>query len=95
MFNLLAARRDFDGLHVLDLYAGSGALGLEALSRVLGPDDLRAALDFLVSRGLAEPTDSIREAMVVAGEPHRHQQGCAACNELPTKRCCPCRGCAG
>lgn len=33
MFNLLAARRDFDDLRVLDLYAGSGALGLEALSR--------------------------------------------------------------
>ena len=33
LFNLLAARLDFAGLHVLDLYAGSGALGLEALSR--------------------------------------------------------------
>ncbi len=33
LFNILAARRDMDGLHVLDLYAGSGALGLEALSR--------------------------------------------------------------
>ena len=33
LFNLLAARIEFAGLHVLDLYAGSGALGLEALSR--------------------------------------------------------------
>jgi 16S rRNA (guanine966-N2)-methyltransferase len=33
LFNLLAARIDFAGLAVLDLYAGSGALGLEALSR--------------------------------------------------------------
>ncbi len=33
MFNALAARLDFAGLSVLDLYAGSGALGLEALSR--------------------------------------------------------------
>ncbi len=33
LFNVLAARIDFAGLHVLDLYAGSGALGLEALSR--------------------------------------------------------------
>lgn len=33
LFSLLAARQDFEGLRVLDLYAGSGALGLEALSR--------------------------------------------------------------
>ena len=33
LFNLLAARIDFSGQDVLDLYAGSGALGLEALSR--------------------------------------------------------------
>ncbi|WP_156688745.1 16S rRNA (guanine(966)-N(2))-methyltransferase RsmD [Mycobacterium sp. Marseille-P9652] len=33
LFNILEARRDLSGLAVLDLYAGSGALGLEALSR--------------------------------------------------------------
>jgi len=33
LFNVLAARLDFAGSSVLDLYAGSGALGLEALSR--------------------------------------------------------------
>jgi 16S rRNA (guanine966-N2)-methyltransferase len=33
LFNLLTARIGFAGLSVLDLYAGSGALGLEALSR--------------------------------------------------------------
>ncbi|BBZ34368.1 16S rRNA (guanine(966)-N(2))-methyltransferase RsmD [Mycolicibacterium confluentis] len=33
LFNVLAARLDFAGLAVLDLFAGSGALGLEALSR--------------------------------------------------------------
>lgn len=33
LFNVLTARLDFDGIAVLDLYAGSGALGLEALSR--------------------------------------------------------------
>ncbi|WP_439032621.1 16S rRNA (guanine(966)-N(2))-methyltransferase RsmD [Gordonia terrae] len=33
LFNLLAARFDLEGLWVLDLYAGSGALGIEAISR--------------------------------------------------------------
>jgi 16S rRNA (guanine966-N2)-methyltransferase len=33
LFNVLAARLDLAGVAVLDLYAGSGALGLEALSR--------------------------------------------------------------
>jgi 16S rRNA (guanine966-N2)-methyltransferase len=33
LFNVLSARLDFSGIAVLDLYAGSGALGLEALSR--------------------------------------------------------------
>ena len=33
LFNLLASRMSFDGLAVVDLFAGSGALGLESLSR--------------------------------------------------------------
>ena len=33
VFSSLAARRDLEGARVLDLYAGSGAMGLEALSR--------------------------------------------------------------
>ena len=33
LFNILTARRDLAGVAVLDLYAGSGALGLETLSR--------------------------------------------------------------
>ncbi|MEX0639279.1 MAG: RsmD family RNA methyltransferase [Balneolaceae bacterium] len=33
MFSVLAARRYFERLHVLDLFAGSGNLGFEALSR--------------------------------------------------------------
>lgn len=44
------------------------ATALEALSGVLSGGDVHAALDFLVNRGLAEPVDGIREAMVGAGE---------------------------
>lgn len=33
LFNVLTARLDLTGMAVLDLYAGTGALGLEALSR--------------------------------------------------------------
>src|SRR5438270_11628866 len=33
LFSALEAALDFDGVWVLDLYAGSGALGFEALSR--------------------------------------------------------------
>ncbi|MEM6479600.1 MAG: 16S rRNA (guanine(966)-N(2))-methyltransferase RsmD [Pseudomonadota bacterium] len=33
LFSMIGARRDLEGLRVLDLFAGTGALGLEALSR--------------------------------------------------------------
>ena len=33
MFNALRSRMDFEGVHVLDCFCGTGALGLEALSQ--------------------------------------------------------------
>ena len=33
IFDMLMHRIDFDGLHVLDLFSGTGSLGLEAISR--------------------------------------------------------------
>ncbi len=56
LFNVLGARVDFPGLRVLDLYAGSGALGLEALSRgaasaIFVESDARAAA--VIERNIA------------------------------------------
>lgn len=36
LFNILASRIDLDGVRVIDMFAGTGALGLEALSRGAG-----------------------------------------------------------
>lgn len=33
IFNMLVARIDFEGIELLDLFAGTGALGIEAISR--------------------------------------------------------------
>ena len=78
VFNVLAARMDFAGLRVLDLYAGSGALGLEALSRgavsVLFVENDRRAAD-VITRNIATvglPGATVRRApvaSVLAGSP--------------------------
>ena len=72
LFNVLSARLDFDGLDVVDLYAGSGALGLEALSRgaasvVLVESDRRAA--DVIDRNIATvglPGATVRRGPVAA-----------------------------
>lgn len=49
VFNSLKSKIDIEGLHVLDCFCGSGALGLEALSRGAAHctfiDNARASLD--------------------------------------------------
>jgi 16S rRNA (guanine966-N2)-methyltransferase len=51
LFNMLASRMDLEGIAVLDLFAGSGSLALEALSRGAGAavcvESHRDALPFL------------------------------------------------
>jgi 16S rRNA (guanine966-N2)-methyltransferase len=72
LFSALDARMDFGGVRVLDLYAGSGALGLEALSRGAGQallieSDRRAAI--VVRGNIAElglPGAELRVGAVAA-----------------------------
>ncbi|KAF0153083.1 MAG: methyltransferase [Ignavibacteria bacterium] len=53
LFNYLVHSLDFDGIKVCDIYAGSGSLGLEALSRGAGKVHF-VEKDFHVSKMLEE-----------------------------------------
>ncbi|MEO7079819.1 16S rRNA (guanine(966)-N(2))-methyltransferase RsmD [Rhodococcus sp. BP22] len=72
LFSSLDSRLDLDGAAVLDLYAGSGALGLEALSRgastvVMVESDARAAEVIRGNAaGIGLPGASVRCAPVSA-----------------------------
>ncbi len=76
LFNVLNHQIDFDDLHVLDLFAGTGALGLEALSRgathVTFVDDGRVAQGLIRKNidltGSANQTTLIRRDATRLGE---------------------------
>lgn len=65
LFNVLNHRVDFDGLRVLDLFAGTGALGLEALSR--GADHVTFVDDGRVAQGLIRKNIGIVGAQAQTG----------------------------
>ena len=88
IFDMLGSLMDLDGASVADLFAGSGAMGIEALSRGAGsvvfvdsaPSALKAVSSNLVSAGLAEAPATIVRADVLAwlsrqGQWHSHKQG--------------------
>jgi 16S rRNA (guanine966-N2)-methyltransferase len=69
LFSVLASRIEFSGASVLDLYAGSGALGLEALSRgaasaVFVESDRRAAAAISQNIASLEATAAVRRGPV-------------------------------
>ena len=58
IFNMLRRYVNFDGIRVCDIYAGSGSLGLEALSR--GADEVHfVEKDFKVQKMLNENIESL------------------------------------
>nr|WP_174829378.1 16S rRNA (guanine(966)-N(2))-methyltransferase RsmD [Ruegeria sp. HKCCA5463] len=76
LFNVLSHQIEFDGLRVLDLFAGTGALGLEALSR--GASHVTFVDDGRVAQGLirknidltrsADRTDLVRRDATRLGD---------------------------
>jgi 16S rRNA (guanine966-N2)-methyltransferase len=79
LFSMLTSRLGtFEGLKVLDLFAGSGALGLEALSRGAAActfvEQDRAALDALdanIAKLGAKPQSDVRRSSVLSLGPAR------------------------
>lgn len=73
VFDILGSLVDLDGAHVADLFAGSGAMGIEALSRgassVVFVDRDRAAVDAvranLADLGLVGPAATVVRAEVL------------------------------
>lgn len=58
LFNLLNNKIDFDGIKVLDIYAGSGSLGLECMSRGAGEIHF-VEKNFTIYKNLQENIDSL------------------------------------
>jgi len=82
LFNLLNNIIDFDGINVLDVYAGSGSLGLECLSRGAAKIDF-VEKNFAIYKNLEENINSLNageqciihkmEAVRFSAIPPKHQ----------------------
>jgi 16S rRNA (guanine966-N2)-methyltransferase len=71
VFDILYSLGGVDGLHVADLFCGTGALGIEALSR-------GAATATFVDRD-ASAIGAVRENLVAVGLPDAERDGEATC----------------
>ena len=64
LFNLLSSRVDVEGAHVLDLFAGTGVVSLEFLSRGAGSvtavEKAPKACRFMTNQAAALPTDDLQ-----------------------------------
>jgi 16S rRNA (guanine966-N2)-methyltransferase len=76
VFNMLGSQLDLDGAVVLDLFAGSGALGIEALSRGA------AAADFVDNDGAARRAVAGNLAATGLGDRGRVRPGDATSERL-------------
>lgn len=70
LFSSLESAIDLDGARVLDLYAGSGALGLEALSR--------GAAEVVLVDNAAAPQRAMSANVTAVGLPGARVEGCSA-----------------
>ena len=92
--SLLSELGTFDGARVLDLYAGSGAIGLEALSRgaervLLVESDARAAAVIkanVAAVGLPGATVAIDRAERLLARPPRPPEPTPTPTQTPTRR---------
>ena len=76
IFNILQSRVDWNKSNVLDLYAGSGSIGIEALSRgaqkVVFVENSRSAINFLKLN--LETIGANGESQVVIGDVEKYLQ---------------------
>lgn len=81
LFNLLNNLIDFEGVNVLDIYAGSGSLGLECLSRGAASVDF-VEKNFVIQKNLQDNINSLE----VEGSCNIYKMEAIRFSNLPKKK---------